>query len=63
MRILEIILYGYFFIKLLSFFLIFLVLFTMNPIERKLTKVTIKLGLTDNILWIAPLIYFTGGLI
>jgi hypothetical protein len=59
--IIEKIIYGFFFVQasrwgvsLLWYF------FAANDIEKHFTKIELKLW--DNIFWIAPLVYFSGGL-
>jgi len=62
MRILELIIYGYFYIQLFKWVLTLVIYCSLNPIARVVRNVRINISVSDNILWIAPVIYFSGGL-
>ena len=62
MNVFQNIIYVLFFIITLRWLLTFVYfVFVMSDLERNLS--TIKLDITDNILWIAPIVYFSGGFV
>lgn len=61
MEILQNIIYVFFFIQVIRWVITFIALARMSNLELHYTK--LKPDLSDNILWIAPVIYFSGGLV
>jgi hypothetical protein len=60
-NIVEKIIYGLFFVQLIRWIAtIIYYTFYMNYLEKYVRSINVNI--CDNILWIAPLVYFSGGL-
>jgi hypothetical protein len=61
MNILQNLIYILFFIQIIRWLITLIIIARMSPLRQKRVSVTVSTGLIDNVLWIAPVIYFSGG--